>query len=67
MEDDIDSMRQQISGADQRRFTMSKEQKPRFRVSNNLAHNAFMMLDKEREAEKKQIKNVKNGESVLKG
>jgi hypothetical protein len=25
MEDDIDSMRQQISGADQRRFTMSKE------------------------------------------
>jgi len=30
MEDDIDSMRQQINGADRRRFTLSKEEKPRF-------------------------------------
>jgi hypothetical protein len=30
MEDDIDSIRQQISGADRRRFIMSKEKKPRF-------------------------------------
>ena len=32
MVDDIDSMRQQISGADWRRFTMSKKEKLRFRV-----------------------------------
>jgi len=30
MEDDIDSMRQQISGADHKRFIMSKEEKLRF-------------------------------------
>ena len=30
---------------------MSKEEKPRFWISNIYAHNAFMMLDKEREAE----------------
>jgi hypothetical protein len=30
---------------------MSKEEKPRLRVSNIYAHNAFMMLDKERKAE----------------
>jgi hypothetical protein len=72
MEDDIDSMRQKISEADWRRFTMSKVEKLRFRVSNIYAHNAFMMLDKEREAErlakvykKKQIKNVKNREFQL--
>jgi hypothetical protein len=41
-----------IGGADRRRFTMSKEEKLRFRVSNIYAHNAFMMLDKEREAER---------------
>jgi hypothetical protein len=40
-----------IGGADRRRFTMSKEEKLRFRVSNIYAHNAFMMLDKEHEAE----------------
>jgi len=68
MEDDIDTMRQQICGADRRRFTMSKEEKPRFRVSNIYAHNAFMMLDKEHNAErlakiyKETKKNVKNGE-----
>ena len=36
---------------DRRRFNMSKEEKPRLRVSNIYAHNAFMMLDKERKAE----------------
>ena len=46
MEDDMHSMRQHISGANQRRFTMSKEEKPRFRVSNIYTRNAFMMLDK---------------------
>jgi len=48
---------------------LKKEEKQRLRVSNIYDHNAFMMLDKEREAErlakvykKKNIKNVKNGE-----
>jgi hypothetical protein len=45
-------MSQQISGVDWRRFTMIKEEKPRLRVSNIYAHNAFMMLDKERGAER---------------
>jgi hypothetical protein len=51
MEDDIDSMRQHISGVVRRRFTMSKAEKSRFRVSNIYVHNAFMMLGKERETE----------------
>jgi hypothetical protein len=52
MEDDIDTMRQQICGADRRKFTMSKEEKLRFRVSNIYAHNAFMMLNKEHDVER---------------
>jgi hypothetical protein len=52
MEDDIHSMRQQISGADRRKFTISKKEKPRFQVSNIYTRNAFMMLDKKRKAER---------------
>ena len=37
---------------DRRRFNMSKEEKQRLRVSNIYAHNAFMILDKKREAER---------------
>jgi hypothetical protein len=44
-------MRQQISGADRRRITLSKEEKPRFWISNIYADNVFMMLDKEHKAE----------------
>jgi hypothetical protein len=36
---------------DWRKFNISKEEKRRLRVSNIYAHNAFVMLDKEREPE----------------
>jgi hypothetical protein len=38
--------------ANRRGFNMSMEEKRRLRVSNSYAHNAFMMLDKEREAKR---------------
>jgi len=56
MEDGKDYMTQQISGADRRRFNMSKEEKWKLRVSNIYDRNAFMMLDKECEA--KRLANV---------
>jgi hypothetical protein len=37
---------------DWRKFNISKEEKRRLRVSNIYAHNAFVMLDKEREPER---------------
>jgi hypothetical protein len=56
MEDGKDYMTQQISGADRRRFNMSKEENWKLRVSNIYDCNAFMMLDKECEA--KRLANV---------
>jgi hypothetical protein len=52
LKDDMDSMKQQIIGADWRRFNMSKEEKRRLRVLNIYDHNASMRLDKEHEAER---------------
>jgi hypothetical protein len=52
LKDDMDSMKQQISRVDRRRFNMSKEDKRRLRVSNIYDHNASMKLDKEREAKR---------------
>jgi hypothetical protein len=51
LKDDMDSMKQQIIGADWRRFNMSKEEKRRLRVLNIYDHNASMRLDKKRKAE----------------
>jgi esterase/lipase len=42
LKDYMDSMKQHISGADRRRFNMSKEEKQRLRVSNIYDHNASM-------------------------
>jgi hypothetical protein len=52
LKDDMASIKQHISGADQRRFNMSKEEKQWLRVSNIYNHNASMRLDKEREVER---------------
>jgi hypothetical protein len=49
LKDDMDSMKQQIIGADWRRFNMSKEEKQRLRVLNIYDHNASIRLDKEHE------------------
>jgi hypothetical protein len=49
LKDDMDSMNQQIIGANRRRFNMSKEEKQRLRVLNIYDHNASIRLDKEHE------------------
>jgi hypothetical protein len=50
LKDYMDSMKQQISWVDWKKFNISKE-KWRLRVSNIYNHNAFMRLDKERKGE----------------
>jgi hypothetical protein len=52
LKDDMDSMKQQIIGANRRRFNMSKEEKRRLRVLNIYDHDASMRLDKKREAKR---------------
>jgi hypothetical protein len=52
LKDDMGSIKQHISRADQRRFNMSKEEKQWLRVSNIYDHNASIRLDKEREVER---------------
>jgi hypothetical protein len=46
------SRAERLKRTDRRRFNMSKEEKRRLSISNIYAHNAFMMLDKERKVER---------------